>query len=332
MPKRWLVTGGCGFIGVNLVKALKQRGDGVRVLDNFSVGSRDDLQAVTEFTESSAPTGFAPAQVELMAGDIRDRATCQQAVRGVEAVVHLAAQTGVIPSQKDPRFDCEQNVLGTLNLLQAAREAGLKKFIFASSSAPLGEQQPPIHEEKVPKPLAPYGASKLAGEAYCSAFHASFALDTVALRFSNAYGPYSFKKGSVVALFFRRALADQPLILYGDGRQTRDFLHVQDLCQAIIQAAEAAAGGEVFQIATGRETKVVELAHRVKSLVERDTSRQVKIGREPARPGEIYRNFSDISKAREKLGYQPRIGLPEGLEDTWNWFKSQKQGRPEQRN
>jgi len=321
MVNNWLITGGCGFIGVNLIRALKGKGCHVRLLDNLSIGSREDLGAVTEFTETNKAGELAPGRVELMIGDIRDEAAAREAAKGMDVVVHLAAQTGVIPSVEDPRFDMGQNVVGIFNALQSARDAGARKFVFASSSAPLGDQDPPIHEMKVPKPLSPYGASKLAGEAYCSAYYASFGMDTVALRFSNAYGPYSFKKGSVVALFFRRALKGEPLIIYGDGGQTRDFIHTDDLCQAIIRGAEGSVGGEVFQVATGTETTVSELTAKIKALVERDTDRKVVVEYRPARKGEVSRSVSDISKAQRMLGYSPTVGLDEGLEEVWAWFR-----------
>jgi UDP-glucose 4-epimerase len=321
--KNWLITGGCGFIGVNLVRALVKEGRCIRVLDNLSVGSRDDLKAVAEFTENGKD-GPAPGKVELLVGDIRNEEDCRNAVRDMDVIVHLAAQTGVIPSIENPALDCDQNVKGILNMLLAARDNNVGKFIMASSAAPLGEQDPPLHENMVPAPLAPYGASKLAGEAYCSAFHASYGLDTVVLRFSNVYGPYSFKKGSVVALFFRRALAGKPLTIYGDGEQTRDFIHAADLCRAIVLASEKDVGGEVFQVATGRETTVNVLAGQIKTLVERDSNLEVQLVNEPARKGEIIRNCSDISKARRMLGYDAKIELRQGLEETWRWFKENR--------
>lgn len=322
MVRNWLITGGCGFIGVNLIRVLGRRGDYVRVLDNLSVGSRDDLRAVSGFTEISSPGKPEAGRVDLVVCDIRDAKSIEGMFDGVDAVVHLAAQTGVMPSLEDPVFDCSQNVTGILNVLEAARKAGVKKFVFSSSSAPLGDQDPPVHEMKVPKPLSPYGASKLAGEGYCSAYHGSFGMDTTALRFSNAYGPYSFKKGSVVALFFRRALAGEPLVVYGDGGQTRDFIHTDDLCQAIVRGAEGDSGGEVFQVATGIETTVGELTSRIKHLIERDTDRKVEVVYKPARKGEILRSVSDITKARKVLGYDPVVGLDDGLEETWAWFKA----------
>jgi len=322
MAGNWLVTGGCGFIGVNLVKALHAGGAAVRVLDDLSAGSRDNLAAVAPFEEADRKCRLRQDTVELLVGDVRDPVAAGRALDGVDTVVHLAAQTGVIPSVENPRNDCDQNVMGTLNMLLAAREARAKCFVQASSGAPLGEQDPPVHEGKVPRPLSPYGASKLACEAYCSAFHASYGLNTVALRFSNAYGPWSFRKGSVVALFFRRAMAGEPLVIYGDGRQTRDFVHTEDLCQAVIRAAGADAGGEVFQIGTGRETAVNDLAEKIKKLVARDLRKKVEVVNLPARKGEITRSVCDIAKAKKKLGYKPRVALADGLAVTWEWFRS----------
>ena len=309
--KAWLVTGGCGFIGSNLAAYLKERGDSVRVLDNLSVGSREDLEAVVR-------------GVELVGGDITDSKAVEKALDGIDRVVHLAAHTGVMPSLKDPLFDCQQNVTGTLTVLEAARRAEVESLVFASSGAPLGDQDPPLDEQKVPKPLSPYGASKLAGEAYCSAYHGSFGFNAVALRFSNAYGPYSFKKGSVVAEFFRRILAGKPLVVYGNGEQTRDFIHVRDLCQAMVKAAESKADGEVFQIATGEETSVNSLVQKIKSLVEPD--KKVEVEHQPARIGEVLRSVADISKARRMLGFDPQVKLDQGLEETWQWFQSKGQG------
>jgi UDP-glucose 4-epimerase len=217
---------------------------------------------------------------------------------------------------------CELNVVGTLNLLTASRDHGVNGFVFASSGATLGEQRLPLNEEKVPKPQSPYAASKLAGEAYCQAFHGAFGLSAVSLRFSNVYGPYSFKKGSVVAEFFRCAFAGRPLVIFGDGQQTRDFIHVSDICQAIELAATRQLGGEVFQIATERETSIKDLASRVKTLFERTLERPVEITNQPRRTGEVLRNTSEITKARTMMGFSPAVELDRGLEETLRWFET----------
>jgi len=322
-PLRWLITGGCGFIGVNLVERLIARGDRVRVLDDLSVGSRDDLRCVADFAEGAAGETDLPP-VELVVGDIRDLEVVDRAVRGVDAVVHLAAQTGVMPSLEDPGLGCQLNVGGTLNLLMAARKHGVERFVFASSGATLGDQSLPLHEEKVPKPESPYGASKLAGEAYCQAFHRAFGLSAVSLRFSNVYGRYSFKKGSVVAEFLRSAFAGRPLVIFGDGSQTRDFIHASDICQAIVKASSRDVGGEVFQIATERETTIEELATRIQDLFASNLHQRVEILHKPRRTGEVLRNTSKITKARTLLGFHPEVELDRGLDETFSWFQAMR--------
>lgn len=324
--KKFLITGGCGFIGVNcLAHLLSEKSPvDIRILDNLTVGRKEDLSEVSNFTEKprSAISG-SPQAVELVVGDINDSELCMQCCTGVDTIIHLAANTGVAPSVEHPRHDMEANVIGTFNILEAARLQGVKKFIFASSGATIGEATPPIHEEQATRPVSPYGASKLAGEAYCSAYYRTFGLKTVALRFGNAYGPRSKHKGSVVAKFFKQALADKPLMINGDGNQTRDFIYIADLVQAIVLASNADCGGEVFQIATHKESTINELARKMKELIERETGKKVAlIYREPL-PADVRRNYSDISKAKSILGFQPRYSLEQGLKETLRYFLHQ---------
>jgi UDP-glucose 4-epimerase len=295
----WLVTGGCGFIGSNLVQRLCQADCRVRVLDNFSI-TRD----------------VPDARAEVVEGDVRDWEAVRAAVDGSGVVIHLAAQSGVIPSIEDPRKDFEVNVGGTLNLLMACRDAGVKRLVFASSNAALGEVPAPFEETKVPHPLSPYGASKLAGEAYCLAFGGSFGLQTVALRFANAYGPLSSHKNSAVAKFLKRALAGQPIIIYGDGTQTRDFVYVDDVCDAILLATEADCAAEVFHIASAVETRIIDLARLIQDVVGQDTP----IVHEERRQGEAYRISASIEKAHRLLGFSPKVAMEEGVKRTYDWF------------
>ena len=320
-----LLTGGCGFIGVNLVEALlsHNKGNRIRVVDNLSVGTREDLVSIGQFCEiTGEEIADTPShELELLVGDVRDEPLASLACQGIDCVIHLAANTGVIPSIEDPKADCTSNVIGTLNYLDASRKNSVKRFVFASSGAPLGEQEPPIHEEMVAHPISPYGASKLSGEAYCSAYYGSFGLETVALRFGNVYGPRSSHKGSVVAKFIRHIFADEPLTIYGDGNQTRDFVYVEDLAQAILLALEKAEiGGEVFQIATHKEHTVLEVAEALQRIAERELGKKSDIVFENERKGEVRRNFSDISKARKMLGFEPKFDLETGLERTFLWF------------
>jgi UDP-glucose 4-epimerase len=300
--RRVLVTGGAGFVGVNLAPVLAQLGYATRCYDNFSTGHSDDAKRA----------GYD----EIVEGDVLDRVALAEATRGCTHVVHLAAQCGVPASIEDPVTDSEVNVRGTLHALLAARDAGAAGFVFASSNAPLGEITPPAHEDMVPRPTSPYGASKLAGEAYCSAFASSYGLPTVALRFSNVYGPYSYHKGSVVAAFCKRALAGEALIVYGDGTQTRDFVFVDDLCGGIAAAVSDGAKGVVAHLGSGTETAVLEVAQLLS-----DRFGGVPVEHRPARAGDVPRSAADISAARERFGFAPEVTLVEGLDRTVAWFR-----------
>ncbi len=322
----WLVTGGCGFLGTALIRSLMDEGGhGVRVVDNLTVGDRDDLATAADFVEK-APEDLGPIDpdglVELVVGDILDEELALRAAEGADAIVHLAANTGVLPSVEDPRADCRTNVFGTLNYLEAARHNGVGRFVFASSGGTvIGEVEPPIHEEMAPHPVAPYGASKLAGEGYCSAYFQTFDIGTVALRFGNVYGPLSGHKNSVVARFIRRATNGEALEIYGDGTQTRDYIYIGDLIRAIkLSATTEGVGGETFQIATNAETTVREIADRLIPALAEAGITDVEVRHTDARRGEVRRNFADTSKAKRLLGWQAEMDLDEGLRRTVAWF------------
>lgn len=304
--RSWLIAGGAGFIGSNFIRAIPGGGTKIRVLDNLSSGRAQDLDKLP---------------VELIVGDIRDRSLVDQTMAGVQIVVCLAAHTGVIQSVENPAADMSVNVEGTLNLLEAAVRHRVDRFIFASTGgAIVGEAEPPVHEEMPPRPLSPYGASKLAGEGYCSAFWGSYGLKTVPLRFSNIYGPFSYHKGSVIAKFFRQIQAHQELTVYGDGEQTRDFLYVEDLCRAILRAIQAELPfGQPIQLGTGRETSINDLVQEMRREVGEEHFPPVTYV--PARPGEVQRNFVNISKARKYLDFDPTTDLITGLRKTWEWFQ-----------
>jgi len=301
---RALVTGGAGFIGSALVRALAAAGFDARVLDDLSSGDPANLEG----------TG-----AELVRGDVRDLDLVVGAARGCDVVFHLAAGAGVVESMNDPLTNFDQNGRGTLTALEAARRAEVPRLVFSSSNAPLGENAYPASEDKPVAPLSPYGASKATGEAYCSAFHGAYGMDAVVVRFSNAYGPRSAHKGNVIPLFIRRIRAGEELVLYGDGSQTRDFVFCEDLARGLVAAATTpGVGGQIFQLASGVETSLARLIE----LIGETAGETPRVRREPPRQGEIRRNYSLIDKARTVLGYSPRVELREGLQRTWDWFAS----------
>jgi len=306
----YLITGGAGFIGANLVRHLLGPGSSIRILDNLSAGRAGDLEGLP---------------VELVVGDIRDEGLAAQAVADRDVVIHLAAHTNVVQSVADPALSLDVNVRGLFNLLRASVAAGVRRFLFASTGgAIVGEVEPPVHEEMAPHPLSPYGASKLAGEGYCSAFWGSYGLRTVSLRFSNIYGPFSYHKGSVIAKFFRQVQAGQPLTVFGDGAQSRDFLYVGDLCRAIAAAVMADAPfGQAIQLGSGTETSINALVELMRQVVGEDRFPEVNYA--PPRPGEVRRNFVSIARARRLLGFAPTTDLAAGLRQTLAWFEEQGQ-------
>jgi len=321
----WLITGGCGFIGTDLIEHLLLWGlaGHIRVLDNLSVGTRKDLADVIEFREFTLSEigGILHEEVELVVGNVYDYTTVDKCSRGMDVIVHLAASTGVAQSVENPLLDFRNNVLGTFNVLEAARCNGVGRVVYASSGAVLGEASLPAHEAIAPKPVAPYGASKLAGEGYCSAYARVYGIKTASLRFANVYGPRSHHKTSAVAKFFTEAFAGRPIVIYGDGEQTRDFIYVEDLSNAIILASDAPVGGEAFQIATCKETPIIEVAEKVKNLMFMELGKRVEIGYCPARRGDVRQNYADNTKARTVLGFEPNYDLVNGLKRTFSYFK-----------
>lgn len=320
---KWLITGGCGFIGTSLIRTLEaEGGHQIRVIDNLSTGTRDDLSVVCSFNEiESDVIKGGPGGVELIVGDILDENLANTVTQGIDVIVHLAANTGVGPSVEDPRADCMANVIGTFNYLEAARLNKVPRFVFASSGAPAGEVEPPIHEELPPHPVSPYGASKLAGEGYCSAYYKTFGIQTVMLRFGNVYGPGSLHKSSVVAKFIRQALNKETLEIYGDGTQTRDFVYIDDLIKALRLAVSTQnIGGEAFQIASNQETTVGEITNKLVTILEENGVKGIKIFNGENRLGDVKRNYSDTSKAKNKLGWQPTMTQEEGLVKTVEYF------------
>jgi UDP-glucose 4-epimerase len=305
-----LVTGGCGFVGVNLCHVLVQEGYSIRVLDDESMGKRAFL-------------GELPHDFVL--GSITDAETVATALRGVDAVIHLAADTRVMDSIENPAKNFEANVIGSFVILNEMRKAGVKRMVAASTGgAILGEVPCPVHEEIMPRPLSPYGASKLAMEGYLSAFAGAYGFKCASLRFSNVYGPRSFHKGSVVATFFRNIMRREPLTIYGDGEQLRDYVYVIDLVQGILAALQAEVSG-VFQLGTGIPTSLNQLIEAIQDVA--GPRYQFEVRREAKRDGEIVNTYCDISKAANAFGYDAPTPLRTGLAESWDWFLKQGDGQ-----
>jgi len=302
---RVLVTGGAGFVGATLVRRLVESGHAVRVFDNYSTGDASYLAGV---------------DAELVEGDIRDAAALDTALAGMDAVIHLAAAGSVVMSVQDPVTNFDANVVGTFRVLDAARRAGVERTVQASTGGALiGDATPPVDERSLPKPISPYGASKLAGEGYAYAFAKAYGLRTVALRFANVYGPWSAHKQGAMTLFFRAIHAGQPLVIYGDGTSSRDYTHVDDIAGALQLALEHdVPGGTVLHIASGVETTVAELARLCREAAGVPDH---PVEYRPTRAGEVNRNFATYDLAEQTLGYKPSIDRETGIRLTWQWYQ-----------
>ena len=307
-----LVTGGAGFIGSHIVEELVRRGHAVRVLDDFSTGKAANLSAVRD-------------RVDVIEGDVRDLAACRRAAAGADFVFHEAAQISVPKSVEDPFLNDGINVGGTLNVLWAAKEAGAKKLVFASSTSVYGDNPDlPKRETMSGVPLSPYALSKWIGERYCQSFSRIYGLPTVALRYFNVFGPRQDPRSqyaAAVPIFITRMLAGEPPVIYGDGEQTRDFVFVEDVAQANLLAAEATGvSGEVFNVASAESLTVNRLARTIADVLGRALTPIYA----PERAGDIRHSAADIDKIEAVLGYSPRFDFRRGLERTIAWYREQR--------
>ena len=306
---RYLITGGAGFIGSNLAHALVQRGDGVRILDDFSSGRMQNLQGIAD-------------RIEIVRGDLRDPATVRTAMQGIDVVLHQGALNSNPRSIKEPGPTNAVNITGTLVLLEAARMAKVRRVVYASSSSVYGESPVLPKVEDLPLlPKAPYGVSKLAAELYCRVFAEVYGLPTVSLRYFNVFGPRQLpdsEYAAVIPRFLRRMLRGERPVIFGDGEQSRDFTAVANVVQANLRAAESARGiGEVFNVACGQSITLNQLAVALNAELGTD----LPPIHEPPRPADIRHSYASIRKAREVLGYDPQVDLRAGLKQTVAWFK-----------
>lgn len=307
----YLVTGGAGFIGSNIVSRLVQEeGNRVKVLDNFSTGK---LENIAKFLD----------KIELIKGDVTNFNVVKEAVKDVDYCFHQAALPSVERSINDPIASNEVNITGTLNVLRAAKEVGVKRVIYASSSAIYGDTPVlPKREDMKPSPLSPYALTKLTGEEYCRLFYSIYGLETVSLRYFNVFGPNqdpTSTYAAVIPKFITAMILGKEVTIYGDGGQSRDFTFVENVVEANILATKVTNGlGQTFNIACGQRVTINELAKNIAKMLNVDVK---PVHLEP-RPGDVRHSLADISNAQHFLGYEPKIGFEEGLRITIEWYKN----------
>jgi UDP-glucose 4-epimerase len=310
MKRIWLVTGGAGFIGSNIVEELVKRGEKVRIIDNFSEGKIENLK----------PFG---KEVEIIKGDIRNFSDIKKACKNVTYVIHQAAMRSVPKSIDNPFGANDNNITGTLNVLMAAKECGVKKVVYASSSSVYGDCKIfPQKETFVPSPISPYAVSKLAAEYYCVMFSKTFGLPTTSLRYFNVFGPKQPPQSMysvVIPKFIELALKKKPLEIHWDGRQSRDFTYVSNVVDANIKAAlSEKSNGKVYNVACGQTASLLEIV----SLLEKFLGYKLEKRFMPKRAGDVRKTWADITLIKKDLNYKPKVGFEEGLLKTLEWFKN----------
>jgi UDP-glucose 4-epimerase len=306
---RTLVTGGAGFIGSHIVEALLNRGDSVRVLDNFSSGRRENLKDLK-------------SDLEVLDGDLRDADLVKASVKNIDLVFHLAALVSVPQSMTDPGTCFAINVGGTVALMDAARLAGVRRMVISSSTAVYGDTDVfPTTEETSLRPLSPYALSKQVNELYASLYTHTLGLPVTALRYFNVYGPRQRPDSDYAAaipIFLSHLVAGQPIVIFGDGRQSRDFIFIKDVVRANLMAAESNTGGQVFNICSGLETNLLDLLEELSTI----SPHQPEVRFEPPRSGDIYRSVGSPDRAAAEFGFRAQTSLADGLAQTIAWMKT----------
>ncbi len=304
-----LVTGGAGFIGSNMVRFLLDKGQEVRVLDNFETGKRANLSEIAD-------------QIQLIEGDIRDMPTVERSVAGVDVVYHLAALGSVPRSIKQPDATHQANVTGIFNMLQASRDAQVRRFVFASSSSVYGETKVlPQHEGLPFAPISPYAASKAIGEVYCRAFYETYGLPTICLRYFNVFGPRqdpTSQYAAAIPLFVSALLRDEAPTIFGDGEQSRGFTYIDNVMQANYKAATApSVAGQAVNISTANAVTVNTVVQTIAELL----GKNIKPKYDPPRPGDIKYSLADVKKAKEVIGYEPAVSFDQGIRRAIDWYR-----------
>ncbi len=308
---KYMVTGGAGFIGCNLVRFLLEKEHDVVVVDNFATGKRENIADIAD-------------RIELIEGDIRKRDTMDRAVAGCAAIFHQAALGSVPRSVDAPLTSHDVNVNGTITVLESARAAGVKRIIFAASSSAYGDrEESPKHEDMAPMPISPYAASKIACEAYMSGYAAGYGMETLSLRYFNVFGPYQDPAGAyaaVIPAFVSHLLRGERPVVFGDGEQSRDFCYIENVCRANWLAANAPAkvcNGQPINIACKRCTSLNQILQQLGELLGTD----IKPKYTDPRPGDVKHSLADISRARDIIGYKPEVYFEDGLAKAIDWYK-----------
>jgi nucleoside-diphosphate-sugar epimerase len=307
--EHYLVTGGAGFIGSHIVEALVKRGERVRVLDNLTTGKRGNLEHLA-------------SRIEFIEGDIRDLETTRRAVEGVKIIFHEAAIPSVPRSVEDPLLNHESNINGTFNVLLAARDAGVRRLVYAASSSAYGERGTGAKvEDQLPNPLSPYAAAKLVGEYYCQVFTHVYGLEPVALRYFNVFGPRqdpSSPYSGVISKFITSLLGGEPPVIFGDGEQSRDFTYVANVVDANLRAAEAPdASGRVINLGLNQRITLNQLLAELQKIIGSNLTPRY----ESPRTADVRHSLADITRADQLLGFKPIVGLTEGLRYTVDWYR-----------
>ncbi|MBL7132326.1 MAG: SDR family oxidoreductase [Candidatus Omnitrophica bacterium] len=310
----YLVTGGAGFIGSNIVEELVKRGEGVRVLDNFLTGKKENLEPFKD-------------KIEIIEGDIRSADDASKSLKDVDYVIHQAALRSVPKSVDDPFLTNDVNVTGTLNLLYEAKKANVKRLVYASSSSCYGDVISfPQKEDFNPRPISPYGVSKLAAENYCNTFSATFGLETVSLRYFNVFGPRQnpeSKYSAAIPAILSRMLNDKSPIVEWDGKQSRDFTYVYNVVEANLKSAVTeGVSGEVFNVACGNSVSILDIVNMINKTISKDLEPEFA----PKRAGDVRKSYADISKMNDMLQLKPKFDFEKGLKQTVEWFMENKEG------
>jgi UDP-glucose 4-epimerase len=311
MKKLWLITGGAGFIGSNIAEELVRQGEKVRIIDNFSAGK---LENIKDFKN----------KIEVIRGDIRNYNDIKKALKGVRYVLHEAAMRSVPKSVDDPRGANDNNITGTLNVLMAAKEAGVERVVYASSSSAYGDSKKfPQKEDMFPSPISPYAVSKLAAENYCMMFSKTYALPTVSLRYFNVFGPKQPPESMyspVIPKFIKLALEKKPIEIHWDGKQSRDFTYVANVVKANIMAARSRVNGRVYNVACGTTFSLLDIVN----LLEKFLGYKLEKKFLPKRAGDVRKTWADISLIKKELGYRNEVNFKDGLYQTLKWFKNNR--------